>query len=188
MKTFEDRLDTTCRIPDVQRRRLIAAIAVDSGTRSRADTWDAAQSGQALKHGLEPVAGLGKPETKPFAETSAMPKWNRSHVRTLREKDFAARSNSRPPMVGWISLVTSFLRMFMPRGRKTIENSVAIVVEQPILDLLGITPDTGLDLTTDGTRLVITPRCSPEAGVRSTAQAEARSLKTPAGTLRKLAW
>jgi antitoxin component of MazEF toxin-antitoxin module len=36
-------------------------------------------------------------------------------------------------------------------------NSMALVIDKPILDLLRIEPDTPLDVTTDGKRLVIEP-------------------------------
>jgi antitoxin component of MazEF toxin-antitoxin module len=35
-------------------------------------------------------------------------------------------------------------------------NSLALVIDRPILDLLKIDPDTPLDISTDGQRLVIT--------------------------------
>lgn len=37
-------------------------------------------------------------------------------------------------------------------------NSLALVIEKGVLDLLNIHPDTPLEITTDGARLVITPR------------------------------
>jgi antitoxin component of MazEF toxin-antitoxin module len=36
-------------------------------------------------------------------------------------------------------------------------NSFAVVIDKPILDLLGITPQTPLSIVTDGTSLVISP-------------------------------
>ena len=36
-------------------------------------------------------------------------------------------------------------------------NSLAIVIEKPILDLLGVEADTPFDVTTDGQVLVLTP-------------------------------
>jgi antitoxin component of MazEF toxin-antitoxin module len=36
-------------------------------------------------------------------------------------------------------------------------NSLALVIDRPILDLLKIDPDTPLDVSTDGTRLIIAP-------------------------------
>ena len=36
-------------------------------------------------------------------------------------------------------------------------NSLALVIEKPILDLLGAGPDTTFEVTTDGQALVLTP-------------------------------
>ncbi len=36
-------------------------------------------------------------------------------------------------------------------------NSLALVIEKPILDLLGVEADTPFDVTTDGQALVLTP-------------------------------
>lgn len=36
-------------------------------------------------------------------------------------------------------------------------NSLALVIDRPILDLLRIDPETALDISTDGKRLIITP-------------------------------
>ncbi|SPE43592.1 conserved hypothetical protein [Candidatus Sulfopaludibacter sp. SbA3] len=36
-------------------------------------------------------------------------------------------------------------------------NSLALVIDRPILDLLKIDPDTPLDVSTDGSRLIIAP-------------------------------
>jgi antitoxin component of MazEF toxin-antitoxin module len=40
-------------------------------------------------------------------------------------------------------------------------NSLALVIDRPILDLLGIGEDTPLSLTTDGRRIVLTPGPAP---------------------------
>jgi antitoxin component of MazEF toxin-antitoxin module len=36
-------------------------------------------------------------------------------------------------------------------------NSLALVIDRPILDLLRIDPDTPLDVSTDGQRLIVAP-------------------------------
>ena len=36
-------------------------------------------------------------------------------------------------------------------------NSLALVIDKPILELLQITPETPLELTTDGDRLLVSP-------------------------------
>jgi len=51
--------------------------------------------------------------------------------------------------------------------RKTLVrhgNSLALVIEKPILELLGADADTSFDITTDGQALVLTPAHSPERG------------------------
>ena len=41
-------------------------------------------------------------------------------------------------------------------------NSLALVIDRPILDLLKIDTDTPLDITTDGKRLVVAPAATSE--------------------------
>ena len=43
-------------------------------------------------------------------------------------------------------------------------NSLALVIDKPILDLLGVTAETALKITTDGRRLVISPQSEAAAG------------------------
>lgn len=45
----------------------------------------------------------------------------------------------------------------MQKTLTTIGNSLGIIIEKPILDLLGIGKDTPLELKTDGKRLIIQP-------------------------------
>lgn len=45
----------------------------------------------------------------------------------------------------------------MQKQLKAIGNSYGILVEKPILELLGITPETVLDMTTDGEALILRP-------------------------------
>jgi antitoxin component of MazEF toxin-antitoxin module len=45
----------------------------------------------------------------------------------------------------------------MRKKRSAIGNSLGIVVDKPILDLLDITRDAELDVKTDGERLILTP-------------------------------
>lgn len=42
-------------------------------------------------------------------------------------------------------------------------NSLALVIDRPILDLLKIDVETPLDISTDGTRLIISPVTEPAA-------------------------
>ena len=45
----------------------------------------------------------------------------------------------------------------MTKRLQAIGNSAGIIIDKPILELLGITPETELELSTDGQRLIITP-------------------------------
>ena len=45
-------------------------------------------------------------------------------------------------------------------------NSLALVIDRPVLDLLKIEPDTPLDISTDGNVLVITPVRDDERRVK----------------------
>ena len=74
----------------------------------------------------------------------------------------------------------------MTKRLQAIGNSAGIIIDKPILDLLGIAPDTDLDLTTDGRRLIVTPRLSPPARRRKLSNVQSRVLKDHDGTFRKL--
>jgi len=62
-------------------------------------------------------------------------------------------------------------------------NSMALVIDRPILDLLNIDADTPLDITTDGEALIITPvrdkkrRQAFEAALDKTNRRYGRMLK-----------
>lgn len=45
-------------------------------------------------------------------------------------------------------------------------NSYALVIDKPVLDLLSITPDTPLSITTDGRALVLSPVTDAERKAR----------------------
>lgn len=76
--------------------------------------------------------------------------------------------------------------VLMRKNLTTIGNSLGLIIEKPILDILGFTRETDLEMTTDGHRLVIEP-------VRSTDQAEQvrsitkKLIKSHEKTFRKLA-
>jgi antitoxin component of MazEF toxin-antitoxin module len=66
-----------------------------------------------------------------------------------------------------------------------IGNSLGIVIEKPILELLDIDRETELDMRTDGERLIIEPiRGGKRAKVKAAAQ---RAMAAHDATLRKLA-
>lgn len=75
----------------------------------------------------------------------------------------------------------------MRKNLSTIGNSLGLVIEKPILELLGITRETELEVTTDGTRLIVEPVqaggvkrkirqavSAPKAGVKGDARTSPR--------------
>ncbi len=65
-------------------------------------------------------------------------------------------------------------------------NSLALVIDKPILELLGITADTDLEITTDGSSLILTP-AGPRAARGDVDRAMAAVNERYAEALRKLA-
>jgi antitoxin component of MazEF toxin-antitoxin module len=65
-------------------------------------------------------------------------------------------------------------------------NSLALVIDKPILELLEIEPDTPLSITTDGTCLVVTAVRDPDRA-RRLEEALAKGNKRYAKALRRLA-
>ena len=41
-------------------------------------------------------------------------------------------------------------------------NSMALIIDKPVLELLNISPETHLDITTDGQVLIVTPIADPK--------------------------
>ena len=73
----------------------------------------------------------------------------------------------------------------MKKRLTAIGNSLGIVIEKPILELLGIDRETEIEMTTDGVRLVLEPvRRKPSHRVASAVE---RSMTNHAPTLRRLA-
>ena len=77
----------------------------------------------------------------------------------------------------------------MRKNLSAIGNSLGLVIEKPILDLLNITRDTELEVTTDGTRLIVEPVREVEAKGRRgrVGAATKRVMKNHDRTLRRLA-
>lgn len=77
----------------------------------------------------------------------------------------------------------------MRKNLSAIGNSLGIVIEKPILELLNITRDTELEVTTDGSRLIIEPvRTEEKEGRRGRVRAATkRVMKNHDRTLRRLA-
>lgn len=66
-----------------------------------------------------------------------------------------------------------------------VGNSLGLIIEKPVLDLLNITKDTALEVTTDGESLLIRPlRESKKDRLRASAK---RMMTAHEETLRKLA-
>ena len=78
----------------------------------------------------------------------------------------------------------------MIKTMTTHGNSLALVVDKPILDLLGIEKDTPLEISTNGRALIITPAApatSARMGAFLKAKAKAKAEKKLAPTLKRLA-
>lgn len=74
----------------------------------------------------------------------------------------------------------------MTKRLQAIGNSAGIIIDKPILELLGITPETELELSTDGQRLIITP-VSEKSRRSRLARLQARVVAAHEKTFRKLA-
>jgi len=75
----------------------------------------------------------------------------------------------------------------MSKRLQTIGNSSGVIIDKPILELLKITPETELEISTDGERLIITPIRHEDERARRIALAQARTLNSHESTFRKLA-
>ena len=77
----------------------------------------------------------------------------------------------------------------MRKNLSAIGNSLGIIIEKPILELLNITRDTELEVTTDGSRLIIEPVRTGETEKRRgrVGAATKRVMKNHDRTLRRLA-
>jgi antitoxin component of MazEF toxin-antitoxin module len=71
----------------------------------------------------------------------------------------------------------------MRKRLSAVGNSLGLVIEKPILELLNIDRDTDLEMTTDGQRLVI----EPVRRKKRLSGAIERATKNHGSTLRKLA-
>ena len=74
--------------------------------------------------------------------------------------------------------------VFMKKKLSAVGNSFGLVIEKPILELLNIDRDTELDISTDGTRLIIQPVRTASKNLRDSAE---KIMKKHDGTFRKLA-
>lgn len=74
----------------------------------------------------------------------------------------------------------------MTKRLQMIGNSAGIIIDKPILELLGITSETELELSTDGSRLIVTPLATATRR-RRIAKVQRQVLRDHEGTFRKLA-
>jgi antitoxin MazE len=73
----------------------------------------------------------------------------------------------------------------MIKKLSAVGNSLALIIERPILELLDITKDTSLEVKTDGEALIIRPvKLTKKERLR---EATKRMMATHEATLRKLA-
>jgi antitoxin component of MazEF toxin-antitoxin module len=72
----------------------------------------------------------------------------------------------------------------MKKKLSAVGNSLGVVIEKPILELLNIDRDTELEMTTDGERLIIEPIRATKKKLRASAE---KVIKQHDATLRKLA-
>jgi antitoxin component of MazEF toxin-antitoxin module len=75
----------------------------------------------------------------------------------------------------------------MTKRLQAVGNSSGIIIDKPILELLRITPETELDISTDGERLIVTPVRVDSDRKRKLARAQQRTVKSHERTFRKLA-
>jgi antitoxin component of MazEF toxin-antitoxin module len=76
----------------------------------------------------------------------------------------------------------------MIRNLKRHGNGYALVVEKNVMELLGLTPDTPLEIRTDGRSLIATPVSTPSPErMEAFLQAKARVERKLAPVLRNLA-
>ncbi len=75
----------------------------------------------------------------------------------------------------------------MVKHLQAVGNSSGIIIDKPILELLRITPDTELDVSTDGERLIITPLRAEVNRKNKISRAQARTMTRHERTFRKLA-
>jgi len=69
---------------------------------------------------------------------------------------------------------------------QAIGNSSGIIIDKPILELLRITPETELDVSTDGERLISTPLRAEVNRKNKIARARARTMTNHERIFRKL--
>jgi len=74
----------------------------------------------------------------------------------------------------------------MTKKLTAIGNSLGLIIDRPILELLKIDKDTPLEIETDGTSLTIRPQTAAERRARIRASTK-KMMDAHEGTLKKLA-
>ena len=89
------------------------------------------------------------------------------------------------PEMGLHIVLTVYILISMVKKLTKMGNSLGIVIDKPILDLLKITPETQVEISTDGDRLIIQPlrRVDVDEG----REIGRRVMKKHAAVLKKLA-
>lgn len=83
------------------------------------------------------------------------------------------------------AFVRTYNEVAMIKKLSAVGNSLGIIIERPILELLGITKDTPLEVKTDGEALIIRPaKLSKKERIRESSK---RMMSVHDETLRKLA-
>ena len=77
-------------------------------------------------------------------------------------------------------------RTYMTKRLTRSGNSLALVIDRPLLEALEIDADTELELSTDGDVLVVTPLCDPKRR-RRVAELVAEAHEQYGGVFRRLA-
>lgn len=75
----------------------------------------------------------------------------------------------------------------MGKRLQAIGNSAGIIIDKPILELLRITPETELELKTDGKSLIITPVRESASRAQRLAKVQSKVVRKHERTFRKLA-
>ena len=96
----------------------------------------------------------------------------------------ATTRSERVPPVG-TSFVPTYNKGAMIKKLSAVGNSLGLIIERPILELLNITKDTALEVKTDGEALIIRPvKLTKKERVRESTR---RMMAVHDETLRKLA-
>lgn len=95
-----------------------------------------------------------------------------------------APAQARPK---WHAVHNSVITGSMIKRLQAVGNSSGVIIDRPILDLLNITSDTQLEVSTDGERLIITPLQAKGSDRKAkVAKAQAKTLARHTETFRKL--